>query len=157
MNLPEADHEETAQDGSRMLISKLSCSLVGQTQTVRLKPDTLTRRAYGRGEVVEQFTCNYGLNPDYQRDIEAGGLRVTGVGEDGEARIVELEQHPFFVASLFVPQLTSSPEAPHPLISAYLRAALEFRAGRPVFHVTGTPACPRSDRQAPGWGAPSGG
>jgi len=46
------------------------------------------------------------------------------VDQDGEARIVELADHPFFLATLFVPQVSSSPTQPHPLISAFLRAAM---------------------------------
>jgi CTP synthase (UTP-ammonia lyase) len=130
LNISDAEHEETAADGSRMLISKLSCSLMSQSQTVRVKPGTRAHRAYGRTEIVEQFTCNYGLNPDYQREIETAGLHVAGAGQDGEARIVELDHHPFFVATLFVPQLSSSPAQPHPLLTAYLTAALDFQARR---------------------------
>jgi CTP synthase (UTP-ammonia lyase) len=53
-------------------------------------------------------------------------------GEDGEGnvRIVELRSHPFFVATLFVPQLSSEPGDPHPLILALLEAAAVFRASR---------------------------
>jgi CTP synthase (UTP-ammonia lyase) len=53
-------------------------------------------------------------------------------GEDGEGnvRIVELRSHPFFVATLFVPQLSSEPGDPHPLIVAFLEAAAAFHASR---------------------------
>lgn len=50
-----------------------------------------------------------------------------GVDSNGEVRIVELSNHRFFIATLFVPQLSSSPETPHPLITAYLKAAMAFR------------------------------
>ena len=49
---------------------------------------------------------------------------MVGVDQDGEARVLELPDHRFFVATLFVPQLSSSPGSPHPLIVAYLRAAM---------------------------------
>src|SRR6185436_16546933 len=78
----------------------------------------------------EQYYCQFGLNPHYQATIHEGGLRVVGIDEDGEARIVELPEHPFFVATLFVPPLTSTAEQPHPLIIAYLQAAVE--CGRSV-------------------------
>ena len=51
------------------------------------------------------------------------GLRILGTDADGEARILMLDEHPFFIATLFVPQLTSTPERPHPLILGLIRAA----------------------------------
>ncbi len=50
--------------------------------------------------------------------------------EQGEVRIVELRDHPFFVATLFLPQVTSSAGEPHPLIAAFLRAAIASRTRR---------------------------
>ena len=58
--------------------------------------------------------------------VAGGALDITGVDQQGEARIVELKKHYFFVATLFLPQLSSFPEMPHPLIMAYLRAAMAF-------------------------------
>jgi CTP synthase (UTP-ammonia lyase) len=55
--------------------------------------------------------------------MEENGLRVSGVDATGEPRAMELERHPFFVATLYVPQLTSSTEVPHPLFRAFLGAA----------------------------------
>ena len=53
---------------------------------------------------------------------------MTGVDENGEVRVVELHTHPFFLATLFLPQLSSSPAAPHPLFVAFVEAAAAFRA-----------------------------
>jgi CTP synthase (UTP-ammonia lyase) len=106
-----------------LVISKLTCSLVGTTQTVTLVPESLAQRAYGATAVTEQFACNYGLNPVYRDRLRAAGLQVTGLDPTGEVRIVELREHRFFMATLFLPQLTSSPTRPHPLIMAYLQAA----------------------------------
>jgi CTP synthase (UTP-ammonia lyase) len=105
------------------VISKLTCSLVGTTQTITLVPGTLAHGAYGKTAVMEQFACNYGLNPVYREDISAAGLQVTGLDPTGEVRIVELGAHRFFMATLFLPQVASGPDRPHPLIMAYLQAA----------------------------------
>lgn len=112
------------------MISKLSCSLVGTTQTIRLLPGTLAYRAYGAAEVTEQFACNYGLNPASREQISHGGLQVVGTDAAGEVRLVELTPHRFFLATLFLPQLSSSAARPHPLIVAYLKAAQNFQAVR---------------------------
>ncbi len=108
-------------------MSRLACSLVGKTEAVRIFPHTIARRAYGGDETTEQFHCNFGLNQDYLPHFTRGSLDVTGVDSAGEVRIVELSGHPFFVATLFLPQLLSRPSAPHPLVLAYLRAASDFR------------------------------
>jgi CTP synthase (UTP-ammonia lyase) len=100
---------------------------VGKTDVISISPNTLAHRAYGEEEVTEQFRCNYGLNPHYLPYFSTGSLQVTGTDRAGEARIVELSGHPFFVATLFLPQLLSYPSAPHPLVLAYLAAASAFR------------------------------
>jgi CTP synthase (UTP-ammonia lyase) len=125
------------------LISRLECSIAGQTRTVRITPGTTTVRAYGREEAEEAFRCNFGLNSKYRAQILGGPLRVAGVDDDGEVRIVELVNHPFFIATLFLPQLSSTLAAPHPLIVAYLRAAAAFRDSRGIRSVSGGPGWSR--------------
>jgi CTP synthase (UTP-ammonia lyase) len=122
-----AEHEESAPSAPTLLISKLPGSLVGKTQTVKFLPGSLIHSAYGRGEATEQFACNYGFNPAFRGKIEGSQLKVTGVGPDGELRAVEITGHPFYVATLFLPQISSAPENPHPLVVAYLKAASAFR------------------------------
>jgi CTP synthase (UTP-ammonia lyase) len=104
----------------------LVCSLVGKTQTIKITPGSQAYQAYGQREVTEQFHCNYGLNPRFREKVGTGQLKIAGVDLDGEVRIVELSDRPFYVATLFLPQISSRPERPHPLIVAYLRAALAF-------------------------------
>lgn len=123
LGIQDAEHEETAPEALCLVISKLTCSLVGTTQTIRIVPETLAYRAYGTTTVTEQFTCNYGLNPAYRGHLSAGGLHVTGLDPTGDVRIVELRGHRFFVAILFLPQCSSGPDQPHPVIRAYLQAA----------------------------------
>jgi len=80
----------------------------------------------------EQYYCIFGLNPQYQTTIHNGGLSVVGTDDEHVARIVELTHHPFFVATPFVPQLTSTAEHPHPLILAYLEAARNFQHNKTI-------------------------
>jgi CTP synthase (UTP-ammonia lyase) len=124
LGLHDAAHEEAAPDGARLVISKLACSLVGQAQAIEIMPGTRTHRAYGKDTAVEQFRCSYGLNPLYREAIGSGPLRVVGIDANREVRIVELPAHRFYIATLFLPQLSSSPEEPHPLVLAYLKAAM---------------------------------
>jgi CTP synthase (UTP-ammonia lyase) len=113
-----------------LVIHRLACSLVGQTQTIRFTRGSLVHRAYGRDEAREQFRCSFGLNPAYRELVTGKPLRVVGLDREGEVRVVELMNHRFFVATLFLPQLSSSPETPHPLITTYLKATVAFHDSR---------------------------
>ena len=73
--------------------------------------------------INETYQCNFGLNPAYRKEIEVGGMRVAGLDEQGEVRVIEIPSRRFYVATLFVPQLSSSPERPHPLVISFLRSA----------------------------------
>jgi CTP synthase (UTP-ammonia lyase) len=126
----DADFEETAPASPVRIITRLAGSLAGLRQEVFAVPGSLAFKAYGKDRAVEQFACNYGLNEAYRNDIVRSGLAVAGEDRDGNARIVELSSHPFFTATLFLPQLSSKPGAPHPLIAAFLQAAAAFRRSR---------------------------
>jgi len=128
--IEDAEHEETAPRAPTLLISKLAGSLVGKTQKIKILPGSLLHRIYGRDEVTEQFACNYGFNKRFQDQVAIGRLNITGVDLYGEVRAVEIIDHPFYVATLFLPQVSSAPESPHPLIVAYLRVALAFSGVR---------------------------
>jgi len=128
LGFADAEHAENDPYASRLFISALSCSLAGKTMQVDIDMNSRVYSYYQQARVEEQYYCNFGLNPAYQSIVHDGGLCVVGVNQDQEARILELPDHSFFVATLFVPQLTSTPERPHPLIVAYLRAALQRKS-----------------------------
>ena len=100
---------------------------MGQSQTIQITPDTLTYQAYGSKTNVERFQCSYGLNEDYRNHLIKGGIRIAGTDADQNVKIVELTHHPFFIDTLFLPQLTSTPQLPHPLVKAYLKAIATYR------------------------------
>jgi CTP synthase (UTP-ammonia lyase) len=106
-----------------LVVTPLSCSLVGQEETVRILAGSRSASLYRATEATEGYWCNYGLSPTWEARLEERGLRVTARGSDGEVRIVELDEHPFFLATLFLPQLRSAPGAPHPLLRAFVDAA----------------------------------
>ena len=83
------------------------------------------------GRTVEEYHCNYGLNPDYRSMLENGELRITGVDTEGEVRVVELVTHPFFIATLFQPERRALKGEAHPLVDAYVRAVAERAAVDP--------------------------
>ncbi len=91
---------------------------------VTIAPGTLAHRVFGRELTEEQFLCNYGLSPKFRAAIETRGLKITGHDLNGDARIIERTDHPFFIGTLFLPQFSSAPGNPHPLLVAFLRAAI---------------------------------
>ncbi len=105
------------------VITKLIFSLVGQEKPVRFVPGSMAHRIYGKDEAIEVFACNYGLNEEFTQQIQNSDLKISGYDEDHTVRMAELPGDPFYMATLFVPQSTSSPERPHPLILAFLQAA----------------------------------
>ena len=119
----DAHHAEYDPDASSLFITPLSCSLGGQTMTVQIRGNTLAAKAYGRATATERYYCDFGLNPDHVKTIVEAGLTVSGTDQDGEPRVIELPSHPFFMGTLFVPQASSTPAAPHPVLVAFVRAA----------------------------------
>jgi CTP synthase (UTP-ammonia lyase) len=130
LGISDAAHQEITPEAAHLLISKMFCSLVGVSQTIVIRSGTRTEEFYGKAEATEQFRCSYGLAPEYRRQIAASELQVTAVGPDDEARVVELPRQRFFLATLYLPQLTSSVANPHPLIIAFLRAAAQLEGRR---------------------------
>jgi len=122
LGIESAEHAETSPDAAECVISPLACSLEGEEHTVQIEPDSLAGRLYGQAETIEPYFCNYGLNESYREALEAAGLRFSGHDDVG-ARIVELSQeaHPFFLATLYVPQ-ASSRQLRHPLLVGFLDA-----------------------------------
>lgn len=123
LGIAEADHAETAEGAERLAVTPLVCSLAGQSHPVRPLPGSRAAAIYGVESSIEPFFCRYGVNPLYVPQLEAKGLKVAGVSEDGEVRLMELTGHPFFIGALFVPQVASTKDAPHPLVAAFVMAA----------------------------------
>jgi CTP synthase (UTP-ammonia lyase) len=118
----DAEHEESAPEAARLFISRLACSLVGRTMTLAVEPGSMLHRIYGRSQVQEEYLCNFGVNPIFVDTLRGSGLAVVGSDEEGAVRAVELNEHPFFFGTLFLPQHNSTTSNPHPLVSAFLKA-----------------------------------
>jgi len=129
MGIREAAHAESDPYASCLFITPLSCSLVGKTMEVSMKLGTQAADIYRNTRASERYYCNFGLNPAYQDQLVGAGLVISGTDEAGEARIMELPSHPFFIGTLFVPQANSAKGKPHPIVLAFLRsAALHHRS-----------------------------
>jgi CTP synthase (UTP-ammonia lyase) len=120
----DADHAEIRPDADMPLIAPLACSLVEKSGRILLRDGSRLRAIYGRAEVEEQYHCSYGLNPHYEELLDGGALRVSGRDKAGQVRAVELEGHPFFLATLFQPERAALRGVAHPLVNAFAAAAL---------------------------------
>lgn len=123
LGVHDAQHAEVDPYASELFIAPLSCSLAGTEMQVRIRPGTRAADAYPVNVATERYYCNFGLNPTYRKPLEDAGLVVSGVDADHEVRIAELSERRFFVATLFVPQTSSTPSQPHPLVTAFVTAA----------------------------------
>ena len=139
LGIDDAEHMEDATSGTP-LVTALACPvgeapsngpmLSGKSKIV-LSTKSLAYQIYGQQEIEEEHACGFNLNPDFQHLFEEKGLRIVGRGEDQEARVIELVGHRFFVGTLFLPQFSSREGQPHPLITAFLEAAMEFSKMNP--------------------------
>ncbi|WP_437995439.1 CTP synthase [Sorangium sp. So ce185] len=125
---PDAEHAETAPEARRAVIAPLECALVEATGTVRFRAGSRIAQAYGRAEATEGYRCRYGLNPEFQAALVSGPLRVSAEDDAGDVRAVELDGHPFFVATLFQPERAALAGQLPPLVAELIRAC-SGRAG----------------------------
>ena len=77
---------------------------------------------------VERYYCNFGVNPKYIEDLTSNTLRAVGSDSEGDVRVLELSDHPFYVGTLFVPQSRSTQSAPHPLVTEFVRIVAQGKA-----------------------------
>ncbi|SDN76049.1 Glutamine amidotransferase class-I [Acetanaerobacterium elongatum] len=130
LKIEELKHADFDIYAPNSVITPLTCSLMGLTGDVHILSGTQVSAIYSDVIAEEKYTCNFGVSADIKERLDRSGLKVVGTDDNGETRIVELGGKTFYIATLLQPQLSSTPEHPHPLILAYLRAALAFHNGR---------------------------
>lgn len=118
--LPEVIHQEYSPTASNPFITKSLCSLSGQTMNLELVPNTKVSEIYGTSSIDEKYYCSFEINRDYYNVLEESDLMISGKDQDSSIRIVELEKHPFFVGTLFVPQASSTEMKPHPIVKKFI-------------------------------------
>ena len=105
-------------------MARLSCSLVGEEREVTAVAGTRVAELCGTAPFTGFHWCNYGLAPAHEAALAAAGLVVSARAPDAGVEAVELPGHPFYVATLFQPQVGSSESGRlHPLIEALCAAA----------------------------------
>ncbi|MGQ0839476.1 CTP synthase C-terminal region-related (seleno)protein [Actinokineospora sp.] len=128
VGMGDAEDVQYVPDATTPLITPLECSLLGEKSWLRLVEGSRIAAVFGgASRVAETYHCRYGLNPEFLSAISTGPLAVTAWDDEGAPRAVELTGHPFFVGTLFQPELSSTPDAVHPLIHAFVDAATRHR------------------------------
>jgi len=116
------DQREVEDKGGSMRLGAWPCVLT---------PGTHSFRAYGQERISERHRHRWELNPEYQERLREAGLVIAGTSPDGKlVEIVEIEDHPWFVACQFHPEFSSTPFRPHPLFVDYIAAAKRHAARR---------------------------
>jgi len=123
------------QDALRGAQSRDESSNLGGTmrlggQDVTLAEGTRARALYGKGVIRERHRHRYEFNNTYLERYRAAGLTFSGLSPDGLVEIVELADHPWFVATQFHPEFTSNPRDGHPLFAGFIAAARAHHEAR---------------------------
>ncbi len=112
-------------------VSDLGASMRLGAQPCHVVPGTLAARCYGEDVVYERHRHRWEVNPAYHDALQAGGLVLSGNSHNGRlTEIIELPDHPFFIAGQFHPELRSRPTRPHPLFREFVGAAAIHRRDR---------------------------
>lgn len=115
-----AEHAETAPDADQRVVDRLACTLVGQERCVTAIPGTRMHDLCGSAPFIAFHWCNYGIAPAYADRLANHGLRIAARADDAGVEAVELADHPFFMATLFQPQVGSvAGRSLHPIIQAF--------------------------------------
>lgn len=119
IELMDEQHQVT-QVGGTMRLGTYPCNLA---------EGSVARRIYGSKSIDERHRHRYEVNPAYHDQLNGAGLRISGLSPDGHlAEMVELADHPHFVACQFHPEFKSRPLEPHPLFSSFAKAMVERSA-----------------------------
>jgi CTP synthase (UTP-ammonia lyase) len=119
--IADAGHAEYGPEGELVVVA-LECSLVGHEGPIALEPGSLIARAMGVERSFERYHCAYGIAAPYVERLEAAGVRFSARDEAGDVRALELPGHPFFLCTLFQPELAGDGSRAHPVVRAFAAA-----------------------------------
>jgi CTP synthase len=117
-----SDQKADGDKGGTMRLGEYPCQLRKKTKAFK---------AYGEREILERHRHRYEFNNQYRIQLEEAGLKISGLSPNGNlVEIVELEDHPWFLAGQFHPEFKSSPMSPHPLFRDFIAASIKNRETR---------------------------
>ncbi len=113
------DQKELTTKGNNMRLGACPC---------KLSDESFSYHAYERQEIQERHRHRYEFNNHYREQLEKAGLHIAGVNPERDlVEIVEIAEHPWFVAVQFHPEFKSKPNAAHPLFANFIAAALKYK------------------------------
>jgi CTP synthase (UTP-ammonia lyase) len=119
----DVQHGENNPNADDLLIVALECSLDGHEGPIQVVPGTRAADLLGVDRSMERYHCSYGLDTSRLDLLREHGMVFSGYDDAGDPRIAELPSHPFYVATLFQPELAGDGTRPHALVEAFARAA----------------------------------
>ena len=138
--LKQASSHEFSPQGSELVINIMEGqkSVTRKGGTMRLgaypctlQDGTLARQVYGQANISERHRHRYEVNNAYRDKLEKSGLTISGTSPDNMlVEMVEIKDHPWFLACQFHPEFKSKPYAPHPLFEGFVAAAVKSRASK---------------------------
>jgi CTP synthase len=120
------DHDGSSQE--RDADSDLGGSMRLGAQECRLEAGSLARKIYGSDVIHERHRHRYEFNNRYIDALREAGMVFSGFSVDGLVETIELPDHPWFMASQFHPEFTSSPRDGHPVFTGFINAALQYQS-----------------------------
>jgi CTP synthase (UTP-ammonia lyase) len=127
IGLTDADHEEIRPDAACLLVCRLSSPMVEREGRVTLQSGSRLQKLYGGNSALEVYHCNFGLSRSFESVLDDGHLRFSARDALGGVHAVELKEQPFFVATLFQPERAGLRSRTHPIVRAFVAAALARR------------------------------
>lgn len=118
----DAEHAELSPQAPTPLIAPLACALQDVSERVHLVSGSRIAELYGVREISEQYLCRYGLDDAFVEPLMVQALKASGHDEAGAVRAIELEDHPFFIATLFQPERAALVGRLPPLVAGLVGA-----------------------------------
>ncbi len=138
--IDDAAHAEYGPAATEVIVP-LECSLVGHEGAIRYTPGTLMAEIAGVDRSLERYHCAYGIATPFIETLEAAGVVFGAHDEDGAPRALELPGHPFFLGTLFQPELAGDGNRAHPVIRAFAGAvARRIAPAWPTANPSSSPA-----------------
>lgn len=106
------------------VIAALGCRLYDESGVIKIVRESRAGEIYQADRIMEEYHCGFGVNPELVRIFDNSGLKFSGHDDNGEPRLCEIPDHRFFIGTAFQPERSALKPCVHPLITAFLRAAL---------------------------------
>ena len=124
LGIESAESIEDNPDAQLPVITALACKLYDQAESINIERDSRAGEIFQSERVLEEYHCGFGINQDLLHIFENGELKFSGHDDNGEPRVCEIPGHRFFIGTAFQPERSALRQTVHPLVTAFLMAAL---------------------------------